>query len=54
MNDLAAVVDTKAGTDALSEANAKIEALETQNEELRGLIEALTTRVDALENPVTE
>ena len=54
LNTLSELVNTKASTDALGEANAKIAALEAQNEELRGLIEALTARVDALENPVTE
>lgn len=54
LNTLSELVNTKAGIDALGEANAKIAALEAQNEELRGLIEALTARVDALENPVTE
>ena len=54
LNTLSELVNTKASTDALSEANAKIAVLEAQNEELRGLIAALTARVDALENPVTE
>lgn len=58
VNDLAAAVDSKAGLDAfekyMSETDAKIQALEQENSDLRGLIEALTARVEALENPVTE
>ena len=58
LNDVAAAVDTKAGVDALEKymglANEAIAKLEAENAELRGLIEALTARVDALENPVTK
>lgn len=58
VNDLAAAVDSKADIDAfekyMSETDTKIQALEQENSDLRGLIEALTARVEALENPVTE
>ena len=59
LNDVVAAVDTKAGVDALEKfmglTNESIARLEAENGELRGLIEALTARVEALEKtPTTE
>lgn len=59
LNDLAAAVDTKAGLDTVEKyaalENERISKLEAENLELRGLIEELTARIEALEKgPTTE
>lgn len=58
LNDVAAAVDTKAGVDALEKfmriVDEQFTKLQAENEGLHASITELTTRIEALENPVTE